>query len=42
MLVIERIDAPSRLREEAVVIREVSVATGVAGNHQIGDKAMPN
>ena len=28
MLVKERIDVPSRLREEAVVIREVPVATG--------------
>ncbi|WP_302120786.1 hypothetical protein [Allorhodopirellula heiligendammensis] len=39
-LVKEQVDAPSRLREEAVVIREMPVATGVAGNNQIGDKAM--
>lgn len=37
----EIVDLPRGLREEPVIVREVSVVDGVTGDDQVGDIAMP-
>ena len=36
------VNIPNRATEEAMIVREVSVADGVTGNDQIRDITMPN
>ena len=37
----DMVDVPRGLREEPVVIREVSISNRIAGDDQVGDIAMP-